>query len=231
MAPTTAAAARGRLLARPQLSVSAVTPKPGVASPGGAAEGDSLLYIPAGYTGEEPAPLAVMLHGAGGDAWHGLSLLQPLADAAGLLLLAPASRGQTWDLIRGGYGPDVARIDQALMAVFTSYAIDPARVAVGGFSDGASYALSLGLMNGALFTHIVAFSPGFMAPKSQEGRPRIFVAHGTRDEVLPIDHCSRQLVPRLTAAGYALHYHEFDGPHTVPTAIAQEAVTWYLAAE
>ncbi len=37
-----------------------------------------------------------------------------------------------------------------------------------GFSDGASYALSLGVPNGDLFTHIVAFSPGFMRLPDQE---------------------------------------------------------------
>jgi phospholipase/carboxylesterase len=89
-------------------------------------------------------------------------------------------------------------------------------VALGGFSDGASYALSLGLTNGDLFTHLIAFSPGFMAPGGEVGRPRCYVAHGTRDAVLPIDRCSRRLVPVLERAGYAVRYHEFDGPHTVP---------------
>lgn len=41
-------------------------------------------------------------------------------------------------------------------------AIDPAHVAIGGFSDGASCALSLGLVNGDLFTHVMAFSPGLV---------------------------------------------------------------------
>jgi phospholipase/carboxylesterase len=171
-----------------------------------------------------------MLHGAGGNAQHGLALLQPLADAAGLLLLAPASRAATWDVIRGGYGPDVAAIDEALARVFAAYHVDQARLALGGFSDGASYALSLGLMNGALFTHILAFSPGFLAPLRREGTPRVFISHGTRDAVLPIDRCSRRLVPQLQAGGYDLHYAEFDGPHTVPAQIARDAVLWFTSA-
>jgi predicted esterase len=87
-----------------------------------------------------------------------------LADEAGLVLLAPESRGTTWDVLRGGYGPDVAFIDRALEQTFGRYAVDPRRLAVGGFSDGASYALSLGITNGDLFGHVLAFSPGFMAP-------------------------------------------------------------------
>jgi predicted esterase len=40
-----------------------------------------------------------------------------------------------------------------------------------GFSDGASYALSLGLANGDLFTHVLGFSPGFMRVPRHVGRP------------------------------------------------------------
>ncbi|MGZ4788523.1 MAG: hypothetical protein ACXVZX_08375 [Terriglobales bacterium] len=51
--------------------------------------------------------------------------------------------------------------------------MDPARIAIGGFSDGASYALTIGITNGRLFTHIVAFSPGFMQPPYMEDAPHI----------------------------------------------------------
>jgi phospholipase/carboxylesterase len=170
-----------------------------------------------------------MLHGAGGSAEHGLTPLRPLADAAGFILLAPASRQQTWDIIVGRYGPDVAFIDAALGQTFGRYAVDPARVAVEGFSDGASYALSLGVTNGDLFSHVLAFSPGFMAPAGQRGSPRVFISHGTRDGVLPIDVCSRKIVPQLQRARYDVRYREFDGGHTVPPEIVREAVEWFGA--
>lgn len=76
--------------------------------------------------------------------------------------------------------------DEALAHTFEHYTVDPSRVAIGGFSDGASYALSLGLGNGDLFRHIIAFSPGFAVPPRQLGSPRIFMSHGTKDRVLPI---------------------------------------------
>ncbi len=187
-----------------------------------------MIYVPPSYRPDRPAPLLVMLHGAGA---HGGDVLRPLtrlADDAGLILLAPDSRGPTWDVILGGYGPDVAFIDRALGQTFARYAIDPARLAAGGFSDGASYALSLGLTNGDLFTHVVAFSPGFMAPAGERDAPRVFVSHGTGDAVLPIDRCSRRIVPALERAGYAVRYREFAGGHAVPPAIAREAVGWFL---
>lgn len=219
--PAAAAAAEGRLLARPG-EIKEAAPH-GLRRLGLEDGRDGVLYVPRGYTPERPAPLALMLHGAGGRAQHGLSLLQHFADESGVLLLAPDSRGQTWDVIIDGYGRDVRYIDRALAQTFGRYAIDPKRIAVGGFSDGASYALSLGLTNGDLFTHIIAFSPGFMAPTRQQGRPRIFISHGTRDQVLPIGRCSRRLVPQLEGAGFDVLYREFDGAHTVPPEMARAA--------
>jgi phospholipase/carboxylesterase len=189
---------------------------------------DGLLYVPEGYQPDHPAPLIVMLHGAGGNAQGGIAPFQGLAEASGCILLAPESRDRTWDVILSDFGPDVAFIDRALAQTFGRYAIDPARCAVEGFSDGASYALSLGITNGDLFTHLIAFSPGFLAPEDQRGTPRIYISHGTSDAVLPIDQCSRRIVPRLKGAGYDVNYHEFDGPHTVTADIAGEGLDWFL---
>jgi len=223
---------RGRLSARPttlgeDAAHAAIATQPGLHALGLAAGRDGLLYVPAGYDTTRPAPLALMLHGAGGSARGALSPLLPLADASGLLLLAPDARERTWDVILGGYGPDVAFIDRALTQTFARCVVDPARLAIGGFSDGASYALSVGLANGDLFTHIIAFSPGFVAPGDPRGRPGIYVSHGTRDAVLPIDICGRRVARQLRAEGYDLLYHEFDGPHTVPPEIAAEAAAWF----
>jgi phospholipase/carboxylesterase len=218
---------KGRLWARPA-KVEAAAPLGLQPLMLGAAR-DSYLYVPTAYRAERPAPLALLLHGAGGHARKGLELLRSLADATGLILLAPASREHTWDLLVGRrYGPDATLIDRALEHTFSRYAVDPARLAIGGFSDGASYALSLGITNGDLFTHVIAFSPGFMAPAGHAGSPCVFVSHGTRDGVLPIDHCSRRIVPELERSGYDVRYREFDGGHTIPPEIASEAVGWFM---
>ena len=191
---------------------------------------DGLLLVPSGYRAEQPAPLLVLLHGAGAHGEDILPAFRALAERFGIIMLAPSSIGPTWDIILGDYGPDVARIDAALEQVFDRYAVDPKRIAVGGFSDGASYALSLGLMNGTLFTHILAFSPGFMAPTTTRGHPRIFISHGTADTVLPIDRCSRRIVPLLEAENYDPDYREFEGGHVVPPALAEEAFRNFAAA-
>ncbi|GIZ51370.1 alpha/beta hydrolase-fold protein [Noviherbaspirillum aridicola] len=188
---------------------------------------DSYLYAPPGHDPSRPAPLVLLLHGAGGHAHHGLALLRHLADEHGMILLAPASDASTWDVIVSrAYGPDVRLADKALGHAFAHYAVDPARLAISGFSDGASYALSLGLANGDLFRHIIAFSPGFIAPVHARGAPRVYISHGARDDILPIAPCSRRIVPRLRGAGYEVRYDEFEGGHVIPPEVARGAVEW-----
>jgi phospholipase/carboxylesterase len=189
----------------------------------------ALLYLPAGYRADRPTPLVVMLHGAGGNPRRVLSFVMSLADSAGVILLAPQSAGVTWDVVRGRYGPDVTFIDRVLAHVLAHYAVDTTRLAIGGFSDGATYALSLGITNGDLFTHVIAFSPGFMVPAAQRGAPRLFVSHGTKDPILSIDACSRRIVRRVREGGYDVTYREFEGGHTVPPGVAREAFEWLKA--
>ncbi|OPG02618.1 hypothetical protein B1L11_42120 [Microbispora sp. GKU 823] len=218
----------GRLSARPV----ALTPRhaaplvPGLHRLGA---GRALFHVPPD-PGPGPCPLAVVLHGAGGAAEQALEWLLPQAEELGVLLLAPQAVSATWDVIVGGYGADVSRIDAALEEVFSHTAVELDGVAVAGFSDGASYALSLGLANGDLFHAVLAFSPGFMAPMIRHGRPRLFVSHGVSDRVLPIDRCSRRLVPDLRESGYEVTYEEFRGGHQVPPETAAAAVRWWLAA-
>jgi phospholipase/carboxylesterase len=120
------------------------------------------------------------------------------------------------------------RIDTALAQVFDRFTVDPRHLAVAGFSDGASYALSLGLTNGDLFSHVIGFSPGFAAPAEPVGQPKIFMTHGVDDRVLPIDQTSRRVAPRLQRAGYSLTYDEFSGGHVVPGDQARRALDWFL---
>ena len=214
------------LAARPKTPPTEPLPASGIQPLGLRAARDALLYLPPGLRPAQPAPLVVILHGAGGDAKHGLSLLQPLAKKHGLVLLAPASLGSTWDRIRGRYGPDVDMIDRALARVFRAVPVDSERIGLAGFSDGASYALSLGLANGDLFRRLIAFSPGFIPRARRVGKPAVFVSHGDEDHVLPVRSTSRRIVPALGDDGYDVTYREFHGGHSVPPAIAQVAVDW-----
>lgn len=217
---------------RPRLSARPGTPstlvEPGVYQLGLGGQRDGILYVPDGYDAENAAPLFVVLHGAGGTSTDWASYYVR-ADARGMVLLIPDSRASTWDMILGGFGPDVEFLDQALTYTFERCLIDPMRLALGGFSDGATYALSLGLSNGDLFSHLIGYSPGFIQPSDPiVGKPTVYVSHGTRDNVLPVTQSRDIIVPYLRNAGYDVTYEEFDGGHQVPAAISESALDWFL---
>ena len=224
------AGSRVTLRARP--GVPARVTAPGRYPLGLSGERDGFLYVPTSYRPERGAPLLVLLHGAGQSAelWSSAAL-RALLDAAGIVALVPESRGATWDAVREGFGPDVTFLDQALGAVFARCRIDPAHVALGGLSDGASYALSLGVANGDLFGALIAFSPGFFVPPGRRGTPRVFVSHGRQDGVLGIGQTSRRIVPELRALGYPVRYDEFDGGHAMPHEVVEAAVRWFVPAD
>jgi len=218
----------GRLTARPRAVSAASTP--GQVQLSITRGRDGLLYVPANLP-PGPAPLVVLLHGAGGAAQSIFARLSGVADSVGFVVLVPDSRGPTWDAIRGDYGPDVAYLDSALKIVFSRIAIDPARVIASGFSDGASYALALGRINGDLFTRVVAFSPGFVPPGAATGKPEVYITHGNADPILPFEATSQRIVAALTRAGYAVTLKQFVGGHTVPPDMARAAFRWAIASK
>ena len=191
---------------------------------------DGFLCVPPGYSAAIPAPLFVALHGAGVSSsdWSGYTAY---AEERGFILLAPDSRTLSWDVAEVGYfGPDVAFIDRALQHTFDRCRVDVSQIALAGFSDGASYALSLGVSNGDLFTHLIAHSAGFFTPASPiVGQPPVYQSHGTNDPILPITS-GRFIEGLLIDDGYDVTFEEFDGGHQIPFVISQNALDWFLGA-
>lgn len=187
---------------------------------------DGYVFIPSTYTPATPAPLIVSLHGANKTAFNGMATMVDAATAAGAIIIAPSSRDPvTWDMFGAGFGADVAYINASIAQVADLYAIDPTRVAIQGFSDGATYALSLGLASGKTFTHVIAFSPGGVAPPQLSGTPQVFISAGQKDAVFPHAAMAR-VACQLAANGYPVTFDAFAGGHEVPPAIAAGAMTW-----
>ena len=221
-----APAADPRLTARPRRPT--LTPESGATRLGPELDRGAILYVPESYSPDASAPLVVALHGGGGNAtrWTGW---YDVCEARGMILLAPDSRARTWDGVNGDFGPDVRFLDSALRYVFARCAIDGERLALTGFSDGASYALSLGPSNGDLFTHLIAFSPGFSDPTEPiVGRPKVFVSHGAQDRVLPVAGSRGGIAPMFEMDGYDIRYEEFTGGHEMPGSIVTQALDWFL---
>ncbi len=219
--------AAGRLGARPGAPAEPA-PRPGLhrlTTPEG---GSGLLLVPRGLRPGRATPLVVSLHGAGNRATSGIRPLRALARARRVVVLAPDARGSTWDRTSGRFGPDTATVDALLAQTFARVWVDPGRLALLGFSDGASYTLSLGMTNGDLFSHLVALAPGHAAPARRRGKPPVWIAHGRRDSVLPLRRTSAQLVPRLRRQGYRVTFRPFGGGHEVRPGIARAALGWVL---
>lgn len=193
----------------------------------------ALIYVPPSYDPKKPAPLILALHGSNSDAEIMLGRFKVMADSTGAVILAPDSIRSSWQ-----FEKDIDFINVGLNHIFNQYAIDPHKIAVLGHSDGASVALSLGLANGDLFSHVIAFAPGFIRSdsipeKENAEKPRIFLSHGVADKVLPIEQASRPISKLLKQKKYAIAYHEFEGDHywddVVDSRMDEKAILeWFL---
>jgi predicted esterase len=240
-------------LSMPLPAVAAVSPvlsaRPSASAPG-LPSGRTMLangaiaYLPASAV-EGRLPLVVLLHGAGGRADRFLDRFVTEADRGGFLLLALQSKASTWDLVPrrdGGGGPlamksgpvmrfgaDVARIDAALTELYARVRIDTRRSVLLGFSDGASYALSLGLANPQLFASIIALSPGFVTiPARIAPAQRIFIAHGRHDQVLPFQVAEKDIAGLLIANGLKPQFRPFDGDHRIDNEALADGMAYAL---
>jgi phospholipase/carboxylesterase len=228
-APQCAAAAPVRELGRLETRHSPATERtvPGTYPLGLRRDRDGVLYLPPQYSHDTPIPLVLLLHGAGGAGARVAQRFKSYADELGIAFVAPDSNAVSWDR-NDRLKSDVEFIDRALAVAFRRVNTTPERVRIGGFSDGASYSLSVGLTNGDLFPRILALSPGFCGPALPRGKPELYFTHGTRDDILPIDITSRRIVPMLQRAGYTVEYHEFDGTHETPPEITRPAFEWLI---
>lgn len=191
---------------------------------------DGTLYVPKSYKAGVPMPVLMWLHGLAGSGESARGLF-PLAEEFGVIIIAPESRELTWGQSIPGFDDDVHYLGPAYRHVANIVDLDAEHVALGGVSDGAGYALSMGLAYGNAFNHVIVMSGGRMVPLRKQGKPRIFLAHGINDTQMPIDLTARKYVPQLKAEGYDVTYHEYEGGHRVPPAEMREAFKWFLPSQ
>ncbi len=182
---------------------------------------------------EPPARLMLMLHGWTGDEnsmWvFGRDL--PPND----LLLAPRAPhaaqpgGYSWrPYIEGTYGQPSAGMmrpsAEALIRLVDEYSasvgVDAAQFDALGFSQGAAMANLLALLYPQRIRRVgvlAGFVPGGLdelaAARPLAGKP-FFVAHGTQDELVPIER-ARQSIALLETAGAQVTYCQAEVGHKV----------------
>ena len=87
----------------------------------------------------------------------------------------------------------------------------------------------MGIANGDLFSHIIAWSPGKLVAPFLQGKPKLFISHGETDQVLSFAYDRDFIVPPLSNALYDVTFVPFDAGHELPTAIARQAAQWFLS--
>jgi phospholipase/carboxylesterase len=136
--------------------------------------------------------------------------------------------GYGWYRLQPGQAPDPAAFDAALGAVIgfidqatRRYPIDPARLAVVGFSQGGSLAYACGLHHRPRFAAVAALS-SWLNPLlldsavSLSGLP-LLIQHGSRDELVQVER-GREAVEQLRATGAQVVYREYDMGHEINAA-------------
>jgi phospholipase/carboxylesterase len=196
------------------------------------ARGGFSLYVPEAWDGQASMPLVVALHGGSG---HGRDFLWSwLREARGrnVLVLSPTAQDRTWSIM-GGADVDGDRLREMIESVAARYPVDRARVLLTGMSDGATYALLLGLRSGPPFTHL-APACGVLHPLLFAGGLEraqdfpIYLIHGALDWMFPV-YTARMGRDALLAAGARLVYREIeDLSHTYPRDENPRILEWLI---
>ena len=201
------------------------------------------LTLPAAW---ERAPLLVMAHGVGSNERDLFGLAPELDPRLHIISLrAPLTMGPDaygWfnvTFVPNGHVIDVEQLDasrkvfvETLHAAVGAFAVDPARVYLMGFSQGAILSLVTALTSPELLAGVIALSgripaqalPWAVAPEVTAGLP-VFQAHGVADTVIRVGEAraAREVLERQRVA---LNYHEYPMPHTISDATFADLTTW-----
>ena len=169
------------------------------------------LFVP-DSVGTEPAPLLITLHGSGRDGRPLVDLFRGAASKQRFIVAGPdAIDRRGWELPADG----PAFLYFLVEAVKAKHAVDGHRVYLFGHSAGASFALTMGVMESEYFAGVAAHAAALQEDLGGQLRaaPRklpIAMFHGTRDNVVPIA-IARQARDALISAGFAVDFRELPG--------------------
>lgn len=161
------------------------------------------------------APLSLAAEGLpDGRAWWPLDLSRLQTDA-------PLDAGELARREPAGSGKAAAALGEAAAACAERLRLEPRRVVLGGFSQGAMVAADCAFRSGLPWAGLCLLSgaPLHLArwrrqAESLAGRP-VLQTHGRMDPILPFDG-AEAVRDTLTAAGMAVDFRPFMGGHTIP---------------
>ena len=199
--------------------------------------GDSraVLLTPDEIDPEKRYPLITVVHGAGRQDEALVRACKDEPERRQALFLIPRSRLPTWDLIAGDERPDLDFLEYAYDLIYRRYPVDAFRQALLGFSDGASYGLSVGLSNPRIFRAVMAWAAGFVTfdpsfVRDDDPKPDLLLEYGTHDPVFPFEQVALPMREGLERAGYRVEFRIDEGGKHWPSGDFQpEALDWFWA--
>ena len=133
---------------------------------------------------------------------------------------SPEGRQELRNEVPEGLGSARRKLQGCIEALLAGTGLPPERVVLGGFSQGAMLATDLALSWEQRPAALVALSSVLLAAEKwralaprRAGLP-VIQSHGRQDPILPYSE-GEALRDFLTAAGLAVEFIPFDGPHTV----------------
>jgi phospholipase/carboxylesterase len=168
-------------------------------------------------------PGVVMVHG-----WQGDEKVMGIFERAvppGVITISPRAPLEVGPQSFGWYQPDagqaafeagVQSLQDFVTGLPAEYPLDPQKVLLMGFSQGASMSYALLLKAPELVLGVAGlagFLPDPARPWLTPGRlagKQVFCAHGTEDETVPLPY-ARAAHLDLERAGATLDYHEYPG--------------------
>ncbi len=191
-------------------------------------------------------PLLLLLHGLGADE-NDLFGLAPFMDERFYIVSPRAPNtlpygGFAWfELIIGpdGMGVDVKQFEQSRAMILqfideliAEHDIDPTRIFLCGFSQGAMMSLSAFLSEPEKFAAVVAMSGRAMPEMLPEAKDfaalkdfPVFVTHGIYDPLLTIEN-GRATKEILSALPVDLEYKEYPMAHEISQESLQDVSGW-----
>ena len=173
---------------------------------------------------------------------HDLSELPQLIDTNGYIYVFPngplsvplgsSMVGFAWaPLSESKTEQDVTMMEDLLLGfvdeIMARYHTIPGEIILGGFSQGAILTYQIGLPRPGMFAGLISLS-GFIEEThrlktrlpSNPIQP-VFIAHGTQDEIIPIDLCHKSR-DFLKTYGYSPSFHEYQTGHQVTQDMVQQ---------
>ena len=196
---------------------------------------------------ESDAPAVVLIHGRGANERDLLPIGTQLPEELHVLSVrAPQEMGgpdsYTWydlDLSSGGLHasqPDsegfrrsLDRLDEFVEAAIGTYELDPERIGLLGFSQGAITSLATLVERPTAYRWVVALN-GYLAeshePKADnaEGKP-VFIGCGSTDQIIPPQRAERA-AEALRAGGADVRFEPYRVGHGTTPAEVSDITAW-----